>query len=339
MMNYEMFKGIVETELSNFLDDEYKDMKVFIKPSHKINVIRDAVILRDTKKNTEFSISPMLFLDDMFRMYQQCESLPEVMNIIAGRIKEGMLVAPEVMKKVDFDNCKDKIIWQLINTDQNKALLSDCPHRDINDLSVIYRVVVDERDGLVMSSIITDPIAKVMGVNEQELFELASENTQRLYPVQIQNLNEMIKEMFTDQGVPEEAIDVMTEEIPENSCMYVITNSRQVNGAVSMLYIDKLDELAEKIGDDLYILPSSIHEVLAVSKSMGDPEMLEDMVYQVNTYQVPLEDRLSNCVYHYDRTAKTLTPATDNPIKSIDDKSTDKVAEKSMSYEAKPIRK
>lgn len=339
MMNYKMFKGVIENELSNFLNDDYKNMQVVIKPTLKVNAIRDSVMLRDTNTKVEMTVSPTLYVDEMFKIYEHCESLPQVMNIIAERIKEGMLIAPELVEKLNLENAKDRIIWQLINTDQNKELLANSPHRDINDLSVIYRVFVDEKDGIVASSIVTNKAADIMGVSEQELFELAAENTQRLYPVEICSLNDMMKEMIVTEGVPEEAVDEMLYDMPDNAGMYVISNSRHVNGAVSMLYIDKLDELAEKVGDDLYILPSSIHEVLAVSTNMGDPEMLAEMVYEVNSNCVALEDRLSNQVYHYDRAAKTLTPATDSPVKGIDDRATDRVAEQNMVYEAKSERR
>ncbi len=335
MMNYEMFKGVIETELGNFLDDEFKDLKVVINPVNKVNARLDAVMFYDEKSDKEFSISPVIYLDSMFRYYERCESLPEVMKEIASKVKEGVLEAPNIIDKLDLENSKDKIIWQLINTDQNKELLAECPHRDINDLSVIYRIVVDERDEMVASCIVNNNIAKVLGLSEQELYEIAAENTQNLYPVEIMGMNQMMKEMFMADGMPEEVADAMIGEMSEGEAMYVISNSRRVNGAVSMLYIDKLDELAEKLGDDLYILPSSLHEVLAVPASIGDPKTLANMVYEINMAQVSLEDRLSNQVYHYDRTAKTLTPASDAPVEGIGDK----VAEQSISYETKPMRK
>jgi hypothetical protein len=38
-----------------------------------------------------------------------------------------------------------------------------------------------------------------------------------------------------------------------------------------------LSELSKKVGTDLYILPSSVHEVIAVSTDMGTPETLSEM--------------------------------------------------------------
>ena len=77
--------------------------------------------------------------------------------------------------------------------------------------------------------------------------------------------------------------------------------------------------MAEKIGSDLYILPSSIHEVIAVSADFGSPDELAEMVYEINMDQVDINDRLSNQVYCYDKDLRTLRIATDTINKSLDD--------------------
>ena len=60
-----------------------------------------------------------------------------------------------------------------------------------------------------------------------------------------------------------------------------------------MLYENELHELAESLESYLYILPSSVHEVIAVSSDMGSPEMLAQMVVEVNMQEVSLDERLS----------------------------------------------
>ncbi len=110
----------------------------------------------------------------------------------------------------------------------------------------------------------------------------------------------------------------MIAEIPPEQTMWVISNEKGINGAVSMLYENELHELAESLESDLYILPSSVHEVIAVSSDMGSPEMLAQMVAEVNMQEVALEERLSNQVYHYDKDLRKLTLATDTPNKRLD---------------------
>ena len=113
--------------------------------------------------------------------------------------------------------------------------------------------------------------------------------------------------------------------------MYVITNEKGINGAASMMYEDKLHELAGKLNSDLYIMPSYVHEVIAVSSDIGDPYELAAMVSEVNMSNVELNERLSNQVYHYDKDLRKVTLATDTPNKRLDGI----VAESQMIYNEK----
>ena len=66
-------------------------------------------------------------------------------------------------------------------------------------------------------------------------------------------------------------------------------------------------------------MPSSIHEVIAVSADFGSPDELAEMVYEINMDQLDINDRLSNQVYCYDKDLRTLRLATDTINKSLDD--------------------
>ena len=147
-------------------------------------------------------------------------------------------------------------------------------------------------------------------------------------------MNEAIRDMFVADGMPKELADLMIGEMPSDQIMWIITNERGIDGAVSMLYEDKVHKLAESLESDLYILPSSVHEVIAVSVNMGEPEELARMVAEINMDQVKLEDRLSNQVYHYDKDLRKFTLATDTPNKRLDGV----VAEQGIGYEAKQSR-
>ena len=117
--------------------------------------------------------------------------------------------------------------------------------------------------------------------------------------------------------------------MPVNQQMYVISNTARVNGAASMFYDDALSGLAEKVGTDLFILPSSVHECIAVSTDMGTPESLAEMVQEVNGSQVDAEEQLSDHVYRFDAKAKTISLA-DTTIEQLEAK----VSENAENYEA-----
>ena len=171
-------------------------------------------------------------------------------------------------------------------------------------------------------------------MGEEQLFRAAAENTRRILPPVVQSMNEVMRDMFVADGMPMELADLMVGEQEPETTLWVISNERKIEGAASILYEDKLHSLAEKGGTDLYILPSSIHEVIAVSVEMGEPEELAQMVSEINMDQVDLSERLSNQVYHYDKDLRRITLATDTPNKRLDGV----VAEQGLVYEAKQSR-
>ena len=218
---------------------------------------------------------------------------------------------------------KDKVFFSLINAEQNRELLNTVPHREFEDLAIVYRWNIGAASDGVYTNLVNNDLAEKEGLTENDLYNAASKNTNELFPVSIKNMNEVIGEMiFGESGIDEEMQKEFSEvmqETPDENCMYVITNESKLFGAASMLYEEPIHELAEQVGGDLYILPSSVHEVIAVPADFGSPKELAEMVYEVNMEQVDINDRLSNQVYHYDRDLRTLRLATDTINKSLDD--------------------
>ena len=74
-----------------------------------------------------------------------------------------------------------------------------------------------------------------------------------------------------------------------------------------MLYPGVLKEFSKKIGHDLIILPSSVHEVLLLPyDSTYSFQEMADMVKDVNEKCVPVEEQLSNQVYYYSSTQDSI---------------------------------
>ena len=65
-----------------------------------------------------------------------------------------------------------------------------------------------------------------------------------------------------------------------------------------------MEQAAETLGGDFFVLPSSVHEVLLIPDD-GSMELsyLEQMVRDVNQQEVAPEERLSDNVFHYDSEA------------------------------------
>lgn len=110
-----------------------------------------------------------------------------------------------------------------------------------------------------------------------------------------------------------EMLDISEDDYP----MYVVTTSRQYDGASVIVSKPFLEEVHKKLGEDYYVLPSSRHEVLAVPVSRA-PELpdLKEMVHMVNETEVQERDWLSDDVYYFDgrrlKLADTLAEEREN---------------------------
>lgn len=315
MMNYEIFKEVVAEKFMDYMPEQYQGMRLRVEPVNKVNKVLDGITLVGSGAGR--NVSPTLYINHMYEHYLETENLQEVFQSAARRMDMAFKEMPEV-GDVNLEGAKDNIVFQVINTLQNEDMLRDMPHREFQDLSIIYRWVVKVDENGIQSSAIRNNLAEQLGMNEEQLFKCAVENTRRIFPPTVKSMNDVIREMFISDGMPAEVADMMIGEMPEDKMMWVISNDRGINGAGSMLYEDNLHKLAMKLETDLYILPSSVHECIAVSTNVGDPYELAEMVSEINMGQVALEDRLSNQVYHYDKDARRLTLATDTPNKRLD---------------------
>lgn len=105
------------------------------------------------------------------------------------------------------------------------------------------------------------------------------------------NIRRLAEEMYEQEMHGEKVIP-----------MLVLTNSQKHFGAACMLYEGLLDGFAKEINRNIFILPSSVHEVILLPESGQDrPGDLQTMVKEVNASQVEEEERLSDSVYYYDR--------------------------------------
>lgn len=307
MLNYEDFKKVVELELMSFMPPEYKNNYVLkIDPVKKVNQTLDALHLLDKKKPG--CISPTMYINDMYENYNISGDFHEVLKNTADRMLNAFELISSEKPSVDYSTMSENIVFCLVNTEQNKELLKTVPHREFLDLSVIYRWIIKIDDKGIQSAIITNKIVEINGLTEGQLFSYAVENTRRIFPPRVSNI---FVEVLMAGGMPKKIAEMMANDIPDEKIMYVIGNEKGIQGAASVLYEDVLYDLANQLHEDLYILPSSIHEIIAAPVSMNSPEEFSAMVAEVNASCVLPQEWLSNQVYRYDKNLRKLNFATE----------------------------
>ena len=194
---------------------------------------------------------------------------------------------------------------------RNKQVLEDLPKDNIfvskEDLVVLFRIEIPmqiERGvGLIQ---VTDKIIDLWGMDTQEVYETALKNMQERNYIKIYTMDSVINSLLF--GTEKEEISKEVLEKMQNPFL-VMTSVNYMNGSAGILDTDKLQEISEAIGQDLYILPSSIHECLILPKHEKTVQELEEMVQEVNRQEVEPEEWLSDNVYEYSAATKEITIA------------------------------
>ena len=313
-MNYEEFKKMAERKIYEYLPSEYQHLEIKVDEAIKVNRIMDGMMLIDRSK--KLFASPIIYLNEFYDEYVGGKTFEEVMKHMGAVMTEGIKEAPKSVPLDDRDT-NYRIVFQLINTEQNKKLLETIPHREFLDLSLVYRLVTDSSEGCLSSALIKNELAEKLGFCEEELYELAYENTKMFFSPDCKKMEDVMYEIFRQEGYNQKSARAMAMAMaPED--MWIVGNKHGINGAATIVYDDVLQSLAYTMDTDIYIIPSSIHETIAVPVGVGTPEKMAEMVNEVNMSTVKLEERLSNQVYHYDRKTHKLTVASNSPNKRLD---------------------
>ncbi|MCR5837187.1 MAG: DUF5688 family protein [Lachnospiraceae bacterium] len=309
MMNYEEFKEKVEEEFKEFLGEPFKDETAVIKNIPVINGTKDYITL-ESDNMPQYSCYSIP-ADEVYEAYLFTRDFDYCMNKIG---REYRIMKEDNVSIINLELLKSNVILTLINTEFNKKLLEIVPHREFEDLSVIYLIRNMEYPICEShySPYVSNELAKKYNLSEEELFELAKENTDKLTHIRIEREDQL----FRTIGVSEEKIEHFMKDIDNEKMMYSIRNVDGLFATGAMLYAEKFHLLAETLDRDLYIFPSSIHELIAISQKSDTLEAHVKTVHEVNIENVDLNERLSNSVYKYDRATRKVSIAykSDIPI-------------------------
>jgi len=236
-------------------------------------------------------ISPNIYLDYYYRLYSDGKTIDEILGMIGDEYKEARnrLKHENIDISMDIETIKKNIFIKLINYERNKELFKDSPYIPFLDLAVCFRYLVKHNESGIASAIVRNSDLEKWKINIDELYELAKENTLRIFPPNLKRLDILLKEVVPDDL-----------DIPEDTQLYVLTNLQGINGASYLLFDEIIKKFAKEKNSNLFILPSSIHEVLLLPETQEfNKDELANMVQDINKYVVSDMDFLSDNVYFY----------------------------------------
>lgn len=278
-MDYRSFRE----ELARLVSMELgKDTRIHFEQIQKNNgVTADGMVF--SGRNS--SVSPVFYVKDYYRLWNKGVPMEQLVKKVIWnyeRCRQGGQPDPGILD--DYEAVKDQIFFQLIHYEKNKKRLEDVPYRRILDLAMVFYCRL-EYEGERAAMLIRSQNLTRWGITAGHLEEYAREVTPKKLPARLFPISELL-------GLPESE---------ENGLpMYVITNSERNLGAGAILYPKFLKNHTEALGEEFFILPSSIHECILVPGEMGyRQETLAAIVQEVNRDHVDPKEVLSDQVYRY----------------------------------------
>ena len=307
-MNYDEFKQQVVEQIKDHLPIEFADADVGIRQVMKNNdTIQDSLYINNGNER----ISPVINLNDSFAAYEKSGDFDAELNTIANiRVNADPKLDMDINSILTFDNVKDRIDCRLINAETNSEYLKDKPFKQIEDLALVYTVELGKNPDGIMSSVVTDNLMSSWGISTEDLERVAIENLENSDTSRFSSMRDVLKNMmFPDMPDDDPMIESMLPPM-EGPQMYVLTSDDKLYGAKFLADTGKLDEISEKLGCDLVVIPSSIHEcIILPNDGSMDRAVIESMIHDVNSTQVPPKDILSEHAYMYDAQTHELMRA------------------------------
>lgn len=276
------------------------------------------------------NFSPSIYLNGYYKDYIKGRELNDIVNEIYQLFtSQSERISFNVKAFQDYAIMKDRLAYKLINRRANRRLLLSIPHIEYLDLAIVFYFLIDD-DYLGNATALIHNIHLTMwDVTAEELYQQAMLNTPKILPYTIRHINDIVKELLTkdiestvyendyryDENCKLPSPELVAEGVMDNLIkqedvveMYVLTNQQKLFGASCILYENVLDTFASSLNKNLYIIPSSIHEVILVPAYPDiQKESLNKMIQEVNQQELNIEDILSDHYYFYDYNTKKLS--------------------------------
>lgn len=303
-MNFNDFVDHVAKKVTDQMGEEYHYSTTKVTKNNNI-VLTGLSVRKDDE-----TVAPTVYLDEFYEMYENGEIIQDIVSGIVNCFNDSKRSGPpDVSFMDDFEKAREKLMYKTVNFDKNEAFLATVPHKRFLDLAIIFYLLVTGDEFGTGSITVTNEWLKIWGVDTDTLYEIAFKNTKDRFGFTLNSITEVLKDLIPFVSCDkDESDDTLYEAIEktDDMPMYVLSNSSRHFGASCILFNEVFIDFAKDISSDLFILPSSIHELIIIPDNGEDPKLLKQMVQEVNSTQVSAQDVLSDNIYRFRRNTHAL---------------------------------
>lgn len=237
--------------------------------------------------------APTIYLEPFYNGYRNGKDIEALAREVLHCYAEETCELPESVFKLEhFESARENIYCKLIHIAENQRLLQETPHITYLDFAIVPYFEVNNDRVYRGSVLLKKEHVKSWEISGEELLNWAVRHTFEAKGVLFKPMSEILS-AFISEG---------DGEIYDHahSGMFVLTNQDKYLGAILIYYPEVLRMIAEKLGEDFYMLPASVHEWVIVPESfVVEESSMLSTVQHINDLEVLEEEVLSYNIYRY----------------------------------------
>lgn len=199
---------------------------------------------------------------------------------------------------IEYSSARNSLVVKLLGKKEAEKLPEQVVSQKYLDFVMVFDLLLAMQEETCVTCRIRREHLEKWNIDIKRLFFDAEAATRRKFPALFQTMEEVIASLVNCAAIP------VKEQI------YVLTNERKYWGAATLLYKGCLEEIGNRLQEDYYVIPSSVHEVILLPVSRAPAcDRINQMIQEVNETQLKEEEVLGDTAYYYDRVKKELRKA------------------------------
>ena len=220
-MDYENFKEQFVNDVKEKLYEQGTEVDISVNTVNKLNESYEAL----TIKPVDAEVGVNIPIDKFYGAVDNGASYDEVVDRAVKTYTEGIENRPDfdIAALSDYNQMKDKLAMEVVSAETNKELLETVPHKDMEDMAVVYRFVISSDEEGRASVLITNKMLENYGVTPEQLHADALVNAQKEARKIINDAKQQSKEMV--DGAKSEQMRLAEQSAAE--CERIVTEHKE----------------------------------------------------------------------------------------------------------------
>ncbi len=296
------YESFVETFRQKLIDATgYGEDRIFYKSKEEYPpTAGDRLFVKQFESNGVTEVCA-LYVGDLYEEYRRGLGMDVIVKDVVKRLQG--ISRTDIIEKAkmisDYNKIKNYLFIRLINKNKYEADLTDSVYRTIGDIAMVLYVRMGEIEGYTSSMKVKQHMLEKWDMDRDEVFEAALLNTYFISPPRIYCWEKML---FDTHYEGENFMNLLSDyPIRRGAVGNCLSTVKRTIGAVAVFLPGVASRLADLMQGNLYLVFTSIHEVMIHNEATVDPEDLRHVLIDTIKETTPEEDVLTFHIYHYDR--------------------------------------